>query len=140
MSAAGRPRRPSQAWAGSSRIRESGLDDGRAVLDAYPPAATERTDTIEGEALHPRRDPVRGDAQGAGIGVGLEPELRAQQEQGRSGGPRLRPRGGGDDAGRLAGAPLVTGEVLRQPVLEVGRAVEERAHDALRLGPPTGLR
>jgi hypothetical protein len=46
----------------SGFLLESGFDDGGAVLDAYPPAATERTDTIEREPLHPRREPLRGDA------------------------------------------------------------------------------
>ena len=44
------------------------------------------------------------------------------------------------DARRLVRPPLAAGEELRQPVLEERRAVEERAHDELRLRTPTGLR
>ena len=76
---------------------------------------------------------VRGDAQRAGVRVRLEPELRAQQEQRRSGGPRLRPRRVGHDAGRLVAAPLEAGEELRQPVLEERRG--SRAARARRAPP-----
>ena len=86
------------------------------------------------------RERVRGDAQHAGVRVRLEPELRAQQEQRRSRGPRLRPRRRRHDPRRLVWPPLAAGEELRQAVLEERRAVEERAHDELRLRTPTGLR
>src|SRR5262249_3188296 len=116
------------------------LDGGGAVLHAHAPAPPEGRDAIEREALEPGRECVRGDPQRAGIWVRLEPELRTEQEQRGSGGPRLRPRRGGHDPRRLVPSPVAAGEELRQPVLEEGRAAEEGVHYALRRLTSTGRR